>query len=30
MVNCLGQKECAPLLFLASNYYPRRQFAGGQ
>jgi len=28
MVNCLGQKECAPLLLLASNKYrfgrPRR------
>jgi hypothetical protein len=30
MVNCLGQKECAPLLLLASNNYPRSQFAGGR
>ena len=28
--NCLGQKECAPLLLLASNNYPRSQFAGGR
>ena len=30
IVNCLGQKECAPLLLLASNNYPRSQFAGGR
>jgi hypothetical protein len=30
IVNCFGQKECAPLLLLASTNYPRSQFAGGR